>query len=201
MAVAFAMASLFIAGIASLRLLCLIALYLVLQLSYSLYLKKIPILDIALVASGFLLRAVAGGVACDIALSQWFLLVTSFGSLFVVAGKRYSELKQVGTDGATRISLRGYTPSFLHSVSTMSMAIVIVCYGLWAFREGQPQVSYIDWDVISVAPLTLALLRYSQLIDQGLAGEPESVLLHDRLFQLLTLSWLVSAAVSVLSAR
>ena len=67
-----------------------LAVYWALQVVYSFFLKHQPIVDLAMVAAGFLLRAVAGGVASGLALSQWFLLVASFGSLFMVAGKRYS---------------------------------------------------------------------------------------------------------------
>ncbi|HEU5484316.1 MAG TPA: decaprenyl-phosphate phosphoribosyltransferase, partial [Microlunatus sp.] len=69
-----------------------LAVYVVIQVLYSTVLKHLPVIDLAVVSSGFLLRAIAGGVAVGVPLSQWFLLVASFGSLFMVAGKRYSEL-------------------------------------------------------------------------------------------------------------
>src|SRR5699024_10453845 len=68
-----------------------VAVYIVLQLMYCFGLKHQPVLDIAFVSSGFLLRAVAGGAAAEVAISQWFLLVMAFGSLFMAAGKRYAE--------------------------------------------------------------------------------------------------------------
>src|SRR5690606_22286028 len=83
-----------------------LAVYAAIQVAYSLFLKDLPVIDLAVVASGFLLRAVAGGVATGIELSQWFLLVASFGSLFMVAGKRYSELVALGADAGTRRSLQ-----------------------------------------------------------------------------------------------
>src|SRR5918998_3295742 len=70
-----------------------LVIYVVLQVLSSLTLKHLRVVDLAMVAGGFLLRAIAGGVATGNALSQWFLLVASFGSLFMVAGKRYSEMK------------------------------------------------------------------------------------------------------------
>ena len=63
---------------------------------YSAYLKHLPVVDLAVVASAFLLQAIAGGVAASIPLSQWFLLVAAFGSFFMVSGKRYSEMKALG---------------------------------------------------------------------------------------------------------
>ena len=69
-----------------------VGVYIVLQLGYCFGWKHIPVIDIALVSSGFMLRAMAGGVAAGIDLSQWFLLVAAFGSLFMASGKRYAEL-------------------------------------------------------------------------------------------------------------
>src|SRR3954469_7643154 len=66
------------------------------QLLSSGFLKHLPVVDLAVVASGFLLRAIAGGVASNIPLSQWFLLVAAFGSFFMVAGKRYCVIKSLG---------------------------------------------------------------------------------------------------------
>ncbi len=95
--------------------------YLAVQVAYCVRLKHEPVLDIAIVASGFLLRAIAGGVASDIALSQWFLLVTAFGSLFMVSGKRYSEMRLAeAAGGTTRASLLRYTASYLRFVWGLS---------------------------------------------------------------------------------
>ncbi|MGH3946189.1 MAG: decaprenyl-phosphate phosphoribosyltransferase, partial [Pseudonocardiaceae bacterium] len=74
--------------------------YIAVQISYCLWLKHQPVVDIAIVASGFLLRAIAGGAAAEIELSQWFLLVAAFGSLFMVAGKRYAEIRLAERTGA-----------------------------------------------------------------------------------------------------
>ena len=80
------------------------------QLSYCFWLKHQPVLDICIVASGFLLRAIAGGAATGIPLSQWFLLAAGFGSLFMVAGKRYAEMMLAERTGAKiRKSLESYS--------------------------------------------------------------------------------------------
>ncbi len=110
-----------------------IVVYLALQVLYSTFLKHLPVLDLAMVASGFLLRAIAGGVASGIELSQWFLLVASFGSLFMVAGKRYSELVALGADAGTRRSLARYSATYLRFVWTLSAGLVLAAYCLWAF--------------------------------------------------------------------
>ena len=174
-----------------------LAVYWVLQVVYSFFLKHQPIIDLAMVAAGFLLRAVAGGVASGLVLSQWFLLVASFGSLFMVAGKRYSELKELGTDAGTRASLERYTKSYLREVWSVSIAIVIMSYSLWAFEQRYAQPFGIPWTAISIAPFTLAVLRYAMKIDQGKAGEPEDVVLSDPILQVLAVLWVIPVAVAV----
>src|SRR5258707_137927 len=68
--------------------------YLAITLSYSVFWRRVPVLDIAAIASGFVLRAVAGGVAAPVTLSRWFILVVTFAAVFVAAGKRYAELRR-----------------------------------------------------------------------------------------------------------
>ncbi|MCA0294557.1 MAG: decaprenyl-phosphate phosphoribosyltransferase [Actinobacteria bacterium] len=175
-----------------------LASYWVLQVLYSLFLKHQPIIDLAMVAAGFLLRAVAGGVAASLPLSQWFLLVASFGSLFMVAGKRYSELKEVGAEAGTRASLERYTKSYLREVWSISISIVIMSYSLWAFEQRYTNMLWgIPWTTISIAPFTLAVLRYAMKVDQGKAGEPEDVVLSDPTLQVLAVLWVIPVAIAV----
>lgn len=180
-----------------------LSVYWLLQVGYSLFAKHEPIVDLAIVSAGFLLRAIAGGVASGIPLSQWFLLVASFGSLFMVAGKRYSEMLRLGPEAGTRASLERYTPTYLRFVWTLSAALVIMSYGLWAFDlrtpAGGSQLWGVPWAQVTIAPFTLAMLRYSYEIDRGAAGEPEDVVLADRTLQLLAVAWVVPLAIAVWS--
>jgi decaprenyl-phosphate phosphoribosyltransferase len=171
--------------------------YLGLQLLYSGFLKHLPVIDLAMVASGFLLRAIAGGVASELPLSQWFLLVASFGSLFMVAGKRYSELRALGSDAGTRRSLERYSTSYLRFTWMLAAATVIMSYSLWAFTNPQGALGGVPWTAISIAPFTLGLLQYALKIDTGEAGEPEEVVLHDHVLQVLGLLWLVLIVIAV----
>jgi decaprenyl-phosphate phosphoribosyltransferase len=171
--------------------------YAVLQFTYSLWFKHRPIVDLALVALGFLLRALAGGVASGIPFSQWFLLVASFGSLFMVAGKRYSELVQLGSEAGTRPSLAAYSPDYLRFVWAASATLVITFYGLWAFDQRGQGLWTAPWPAISIAPFTLAILSYARDIDRGEAGEPENVVLHDPMLLVLGLLWVVSVVLAV----
>jgi decaprenyl-phosphate phosphoribosyltransferase len=179
--------------------------YVALQILYTLFLKHVPVLDLAMVASGFLLRAIAGGVAANIPLSQWFLLVASFGSFFMVAGKRYSELKALGADAGTRRSLTRYSESYLRFAWMLAAVMVLISYSLWAFENRcnppmgvcNPPMGGVPWTAISIAPFTLGLLQYALEVDSGNAGEPEDVVLHDHVLQAMGVVWLVVISVAV----
>ena len=174
-----------------------IGIYLAIQLAYCFGLKHQAVLDICIVSSGFLLRAVAGGVAADIELSQWFLLVMAFGSLFMAAGKRYAELQLAERTGAKiRKSLEYYTTTYLRFVWTLSATAVVLFYGLWAFDKGQAADLNIFYS-LSMIPFTIAILRYAVDVDGGAAGEPEEIALGDRVRQLLALTWLIFVGVAV----
>jgi decaprenyl-phosphate phosphoribosyltransferase len=170
--------------------------YVVIQLAYCLFLKNQPVIDLAVVASGFLLRGIAGGVAVGLLLSQWFLLVAAFGSLFMVAGKRYSELILVGDAAATRKTLREYSASYLRFVWSLSAGVTCTTYSLWAFEMGEIQEG-IPWSTISIAPFVLAILRYAVDVDKGTAGAPEDIVLRDRVLLGMGVVWLVTVGMGV----
>ena len=177
--------------------LAVIAVYLAMHLSYSAWFKHVLVLDLALVAAGFLLRAMIGGVAADIPLSQWFLLTTGFASLFMVAGKRYSELVLMGEDAAsTRRSLAGYSLSYLRFVWQTMVGLTILTYSLWAFDLGVDDRG-IHWHEISIVPWAFIFLRYAMFVDAGQAGEPEDVVLGDRVIMAIGLAWLVLFSLGV----
>ena len=171
--------------------------YVSLQLLYSAYLKHLPVVDLAMVASAFLLRAIAGGVATGIPLSQWFLLVAAFGSFFMVSGKRYSEMKALGGEAGTRRSLTRYSESYLRFAWMLAAVMVLISYSLWAFENGGNGALDIPWTAISIAPFTLGLLQYALEVDAGTAGEPEEVVLHDHVLQGLGFVWLVVISIAV----
>jgi decaprenyl-phosphate phosphoribosyltransferase len=177
--------------------LAVIAVYLVMHLSYSAWFKHVLVLDLALVAAGFLLRAMIGGVAAGIPLSQWFLLTTGFASLFMVAGKRYSELMLMGEDAAaTRRSLAGYSLSYLRFVWQTMVGLTTLTYSLWAFDLGVMDRG-VHWHEISIVPWAFVFLRYAMFVDAGQAGEPEDVVLGDRVIMAIGLAWLILFSLGV----
>jgi decaprenyl-phosphate phosphoribosyltransferase len=184
LAVVLAAISLTVSWFVTPNLAVVIAVYICIQLAYCFGLKHQAVLDICIVSSAYLIRAIAGGAAADIPLSQWFLLAMAFGSLFMVAGKRYAELQLSERTGAKiRKSLESYTSTYLRFVWTLSATAVVVCYGLWAFERDR--ITDGSWFAISMIPFTIAILRYAVDVDGGMAGEPEEIALRDRVLQLL----------------
>jgi decaprenyl-phosphate phosphoribosyltransferase len=195
-AVVFFLAGIGVALIANWQLIVVLVVYEAVQLGYCFGLKHQPVIDLAIVGSGFLMRSIAGGVAAGIALSQWFLLVTAFGSLFMVAGKRYAEIMLFERTGAKiRSSLKKYSPSYLRFVWATSAAILIMSYCLWAFELRQRADGSV-WPVISMIPFVVAVLRYGVDVDGGNAGEPEEIALRDRVLQVLGASWVITLFLS-----
>ncbi|MDZ7885490.1 MAG: decaprenyl-phosphate phosphoribosyltransferase [Mycobacterium sp.] len=196
LAAVLAVAAIVIALATAPALAVVMAAYLGTQLAYCFGLKHHAVLDICIVSSAYLLRAIAGAAATDIRLSKWFLLVMAFASLFMVAGKRYAELQLTQRTGAiVRRSLNGYTDSYLRFVWTLSAIVVVVCYALWAFERDDGTGA---WFVVSMIPFTVAILRYAIDIDSGLAGAPEDIALRDRVLQVLGLVWLATVGAAIL---
>ncbi|MCQ4624939.1 decaprenyl-phosphate phosphoribosyltransferase [Corynebacterium sp. CCUG 69979] len=176
-----------------------VGVYIALQLGYCFGWKHIPVIDIALVSSGFMLRAMAGGVAAGIDLSQWFLLVAAFGSLFMASGKRYAELLLAEQTGAKiRKSLQGYTQTYLRFVWTLSATAVVMSYALWGFTlsNGVPPEQGL-WYQISMVPFIIAILRYAAEVDSGNGGAPDEIVLEDRVLQALGVLWILTIAMAV----
>jgi decaprenyl-phosphate phosphoribosyltransferase len=173
----------------------LLAAYVVLQMAYSLWLKHEPVFDLAVVSVGFLMRAVAGGLAAGLPLSGFFLMVAGFGSLFMVAGKRYSELHTLGSEAGTRRSLIHYTDTYLRFVWGIAATSTALSYCLWAFEQ---PTSGVPWQSISIVPFVLGLLRYAVDIDAGRAAEPEDIILGDRGLQAIGVVWILCVSLGVL---
>ncbi|MEU5462738.1 decaprenyl-phosphate phosphoribosyltransferase [Streptomyces althioticus] len=181
------------------ELAALLAGYLVMQLAYCVSLKHVLVVDLAVVTAGFVMRAVAGGLALGIPLSRWFLITTGFGALFMVAAKRYSEAVQLaGNGGATRALLTEYTTGYLRFVWQLAAGVAVLGYCLWALEEGGvPHTSVLPWRQLSVVAFVLAVLRYAVFADRGTAGEPEDVVLGDRALALIGLAWAAMYAAAV----
>jgi decaprenyl-phosphate phosphoribosyltransferase len=179
------------------ELAAVVAGYVLLTVSYSAWLKHEPVIDLGVVAAGFVIRAIAGGVATGVEISEWFLIVAGGASLFMVTGKRYAEQIEMGdASGAHRATLTAYTRGYLSYVRAVASGVTITAYCLWAF-DNAAKTGNQTWFEISVVPFVLAILRYAHVIEQGRGGAPEDVVLEDRVIQLLGLIWAVTFAIGV----
>jgi decaprenyl-phosphate phosphoribosyltransferase len=180
-----------VAAVVDWALVGVVAAYVAMTSAYALWLRRVAVVDVGVVASGFILRAVAGGVAAGVPLSRWFLIVTSFASLFVVAGKRYGEYLDLGPErGAFRETLNAYSLSYLRYVWTVASGVAVLAYCLWAF-ERAAATGGSPWYELSIVPFTLSVLRYALVLDRGGGTAPEEIALRDRTLQVLGVAWVL----------
>ncbi|WP_414168387.1 decaprenyl-phosphate phosphoribosyltransferase [Streptoverticillium reticulum] len=165
--------------------------YLLVQILYVTRIKHEPLYDLAAIAAGFTLRAIAGGAAAGIDVTPMFLVTAGSGALMMAAGKRYSESVQEGEGRSrTRRSLGSYSASYLRMLWQVACGSVLMAYCLWAFSLDTEGLSA-PWPRLSSVPFLLATLAYAMHIDRGDAQAPEDVVLHDRGLLALGGSWLV----------
>ncbi|MEU6391431.1 decaprenyl-phosphate phosphoribosyltransferase [Streptomyces sp. NPDC046939] len=177
----------------------LLAAYVGMQLAYCVSLKHVLVVDLVVVTTGFLMRAMAGGLALGIPLSRWFLITTGFGALFMVSAKRYSESVQMaGKAGATRALLTEYTAGYLRFVWQLAAGVAVLAYCLWAMEKGEAaHGSLLPWRQLSMVAFIVAVLRYAVFADRGAAGEPEDVVLRDRALAVIGVVWVVMYGLGV----
>ena len=168
--------------------------YAAITTAYSMGLKTVPVIELACVASGFVLRATGGGAATNTKLSVWFVVVISFGALFIVTGKRLAEMPSATSEGERRAVLKEYTHSFLESTLILCATISITGYCLWAFEStgllnrAHGREIYIQ---LTVVPVVIAALHVLRLLDRGDGGTPEDLAFHDRVLQGLGAAWVI----------
>jgi len=149
--------------------------YLFISIGYSIYFKNIAVVEMFLIAIGFVIRALAGAAAFKVEASSWFLIVIGFGALFLVANKRLAELSYQNSS-LTRGVIDKYSNSFLKMVIGSSMTVCLVGYTLWAFQYSNGTTL----SRFSVTAFAMALLRYLWITELKSAEKPEVVLFTDR---------------------
>ena len=175
-----------------------VVVYVALTVSYSTVLKHQPVLDLMAVAGGFVIRAITGAEASDVPMSTWFLLCASFGALFIVTGKRYAEIREMGEGNtSTRAALGEYSQGFLRIVLSVALSATLVAYCTWAFATKEISGSTWPFYELSIVPMLAALLRYLLVLEQGHGAAPEEVFAEDRTLQVLGVLWVVVFALGV----
>ena len=172
--------------------------YLMQNLAYSVALKRVVVLDVMIVASGFLLRAWGGALAIGVAMSQWLVLCTGLIALFLGFVKRRQEIAALGGESAQRPILREYSLPFLDQMIAIVTASTVLAYALYAFspevatRLGTRHLG------LTIPFVLYGIFRYLYLVYQRGEGEnPTSVVLSDRPFAWNVLLWGLSVLVSL----
>lgn len=173
--------------------------YYVLNILYSLKLKQFSIIDIFIVAGGFVFRLLAGGYAADILLSHWIVLMTFLLALFLALGKRRDDIRTYEQTGVTvRRNVRFYNIPFLNTVMSMLSTITVICHIMYTVSEEVTKRFDSDLVYISSVFVLAGFIRYQQivLVNKG-SSDPTYILLHDRFLQFCILGWLISFALII----
>ncbi|MHA6758461.1 decaprenyl-phosphate phosphoribosyltransferase [Streptacidiphilus sp. PAMC 29251] len=166
------------------------AAYLAISFLYCAKLKHLPVLELFLVASGFVLRAVGGAGAARVPPSGWFLVVCSLGALLVVLAKRFTEITSLGAPAAAhRPSLRHYTPGGLRTAQRLTALAMVAAYCTWAATESDPWTAH--WHLATAVPMVIALVRFDRLTATGGTRHIEDLLIRDVPMLCLELVWLL----------
>src|SRR5215469_7336500 len=156
---------------------------------YSMFLKHVPGIELTVVASGFVLRALGGAVATHVPPSGWFLTVCSFGALMVASGKRYSELASLGDRAAAhRPVMRFYSPSALRVFQRGAIGVLLAAYLAWALSGDTAWLR--GWHLASLFPLAAALIRFDWLTGQADGRAVEDLISRDKVMVACELGWL-----------
>jgi 4-hydroxybenzoate polyprenyltransferase len=189
-ALALVVAALGGAAVLGWRSLELVCLFLLLQVLYSSGLKRVPLLDVALIAGLFEMRAIAGAEAVSVAISKWLLVCTALLAAFLALAKRRAELRLIGDGVAGRGVLRWYSTAFLDRLLALTVVASAVAYLAYSIAGPTP------WLVTTVPFVLLGLFRYVTLLYRGGHGEePENTLLTDVVLLVTVTGWAVACAV------
>ncbi len=170
--------------------------YLTISFLYSAGLKHTPVIELACVASGFVLRVLGGAVATHVPPSGWFLLVCSLGALMVAIAKRFTELTVLGADAVKhRPAMRGYSARALRVAQRVVSAVMVVSYVFWAANE--PVLRTRIWHLISSIALLAALTRFDRLTARASSKPVEDLIARDPVMVGCEVSWLVLFALGL----
>jgi 4-hydroxybenzoate polyprenyltransferase len=183
------------------RMGCVVLGYLLMMLAYTYVLKHMVLIDLFVIATGFVLRAMAGALAIDVPISPWLYVVTALGALFLGINKRRAELVLLEQGaGNHRQILDEYTIPMLDQMGSIVTGALIMAYGLYTFTaEGLPS----NHSMMLTIPFVLyGIFRYMYLVNvKGEGGSPEEVLLRDVPTMLTLVGWVATASTILFLAR
>ena len=170
-----------------------IAGYAVLNIFYTLYFKHISLIDISFIAIGFVLRVLAGGVATNVVVSKWLIMMTFLLACCLAAGKRRDDLLMDVDKEALRPAQRGYTLSFIDTCLVILGSVTIVCYVMYTVSDEVVRRLHTDYVYLTSGFVIVGILRFLQIaIVEQKSGAPTMILLKDTMIQAMVGLWFLS---------
>jgi decaprenyl-phosphate phosphoribosyltransferase len=191
--IAFASIATGTALLVSLAFFYVIAGYFGLNLLYCVYLKHISLIDISLIAVGFVLRVLAGGIAAQVPISKWLILMTFLLACCLALGKRRDDLLLDVDKNSLRPSLKGYTLPFIDTSLVVLSVTTIVCYIMYTVSEEVVHRLHSDHIYLTSVFVIIGILRFLQIaIVEQKSGSPTLILLKDTMIQAMIGLWFVA---------
>lgn len=190
MAVVLQVISLWMAFMLNAKSLLIVLVYSLLNLLYSFWLKNIPILDVSVIALGFVLRVLMGGVSIYVSLSKWLLLTIMTLSFYLGFAKRRNEMSKLKRTNETRKVLKEYNVEFLDKAMNSMMTLSIAFYALWSIDSQVVRTLNSDKLIATVPFVLIGMFKYSLIIEGDSYADPTDVLLSDKVLQLVILAYL-----------
>ena len=176
------------------QVMAVIVFYYVLNLAYCSKLKQFAILDVCIVAFGFVLRILAGGFACELALSNWIVIMTFLLTLFMSFAKRRDDVLRMNSTGeAPRKNTVRYNLTFINQAITITASVTLVCYIMYCVSPEVSERFDTPYLYLTFVFVLLGLLRYIQIavVDEK-SGDPTKIILRDHFSQIIVVAWLLS---------
>lgn len=168
--------------------------YWLMNIAYCIKLKRYAIIDVCIIAIGFVLRVLAGGVATDIWISEWLILMTFLLAIFLALAKRHDDFRiyeQTGTK--PRTSITGYNQTFINEATAIIASVTMVCYIMYTMSEDVIQRMGTRYLYLTSGWVLAGLLRYLQnMIVFERSGSPTKSMVKDRFIQLCILGWIAT---------
>jgi 4-hydroxybenzoate polyprenyltransferase len=176
--------------------------YIALMVVYSLFLKRVMILDCVVISIGFCLRAIAGAVVISVFISPWLIVCTFALCLFLAFSKRRSEIALLQEDSESfRKTLADYTPELLVHMLNVTSGLAVVCFLLYAMDERTLQLFGTNNLVYTTPFVIYCIFRFSALMQEGRFSEPVQLILHDLPFQIGLVLWVLACIGIVYAGR
>ncbi|MDX9743928.1 MAG: UbiA prenyltransferase family protein [Arcobacteraceae bacterium] len=175
------------------QLFIVLLVYFILNIAYSFKLKHITIVDIFIIATGFVLRLFAGATVIETHLSMWIIIMTFLLALFLAVAKRRDDVLLASLGKETRKNIDGYNLEFVNAIMVFMSGVIVVAYILYTVSDGVIERLHTEHLYLTAFFVILGIMRYMQItfVEQN-SGSPTKIILKDRFLQLTILFWLSS---------